>query len=187
MLRVSDKRLVFSVTGVTLLILVILPSNVSEEIRAHEVQIAGTAVLVVRDGGTHLVAGILVAAFSASATAISSVSSAVFFMLKEANAGTTFLALGLVSIAHGCRLGPVAVVGIVTGVAMCDSLCDELHKLVLEFGKFRCHSRGRRGRSGGDFTDGVHGDGMSSGWVLMRGQVCHEGGEIIVVRVELIA
>ena len=36
-LRVSGKQLVFSVTGVTLLILVILPPNLSEKIRAHKV------------------------------------------------------------------------------------------------------------------------------------------------------
>ena len=81
MLRVSGKRLVFSVTGFTLLILVILPPNVTEEIRAYKVQVVSAAVLAVRDGGTHLVARVLVAAFSASVAAISSVSPAASFML----------------------------------------------------------------------------------------------------------
>ena len=39
----------------------------------------------------------------------------------------------------------------------------------------------------GDFADGAHGGGRSSESVLMGGQVCHEGGEIIVVRLEFIA
>ena len=86
--------------------------------------------------------------------------------------GTTFLALGLGSIPGvGGRSGPVAVVGIVTVVELCVSLRVELRKLVSEFGKFGRHSGGRRGRSGGDFTDGVHGGIRSSGWFLMRGQV----------------
>ena len=188
MLRVSGKRLVFSVTGFTLLILVVLPPNVSEESRAHKVQVVGAVVLAVRDGGTHLGARVLVAAFSASVAAISFMSPAVFFMLKEADAGTTLLALRLGSIVGiGNRSGLVAVVGIVTVVAMCASLCDELRTLVSEFGKFRRHSGGRRERLGGDLSNGVHGGEKSSGWVLMRGQVCHEGGEIIAVKVEFIS
>ena len=82
MLRVSGKRLVISVTGFTLVISVIIPPNLLEEIRAHEVQVAGAAVFAVRDGYTHLVAWVLVAAFSTSVAAVGSVSPAVFFMLK---------------------------------------------------------------------------------------------------------
>ena len=122
MLRVHGKQLGFSVTGATLLILVILPPNLSEEIRAQKVQVAGATVFAVGNGCTHLVAWVLVAAFSVSVAAVGSVSPAVFFMLKEAGAGTTFLALGLGSNAHGGSLGPGALIGVVTFVAMCAIL-----------------------------------------------------------------
>ena len=46
---------------------------------------------------------------------------------------------------------------------------------------------GGGGSSDGYFTDDIHGGRGSSGWVLMGGQVCHERGKIVVVRVEFIA
>ena len=48
MLRVSGKRLFFSVLVVMFWILVILPPNFSEEIWTHEVQVSGAAILAVR-------------------------------------------------------------------------------------------------------------------------------------------
>ena len=83
-LRVSGKRFL-SITVVTLLILVILPPNFSEEIWAHKVEVAGAAVFLVRDGRTRLVARVLVAvaAFSACMVAVSSVSPAVLFVRKK--------------------------------------------------------------------------------------------------------
>ena len=59
--------------------MVILPPNFSEEIWAHKVEVAGAAVLAVRDGSTRLVARVAVAAFSAGAATVSSVSPAIFF------------------------------------------------------------------------------------------------------------
>ena len=56
----------------------------------------------------------------------------------------------------------------------------------MECGKFRRHVGGGRRSLDGYFADGVHGGGRSSGWVLMGGEVCHEDGEIIVVRLEFI-
>ena len=173
MLRVSGKSLVISFTGFTLLILSILPPNISEEIRAPKVQVASASLLAVRDGGTHLVAWVLVTAFSAGVAAIGSVGPAVFFMLEEADARTAFLALGLGSIGAsvGVRAGlvvaivvivTVVVVRIVSDVATGVGLGDELCNLVPELGKFRRHSWGRGRHSGGNFTDGVHGGGRSS-------------------------
>ena len=130
MLRVSGKRVFFSFTVVTLLILVILPSNFTEEIWAHNVEVAGEAVSAVRDGCTLLVVRVLVAAFSARVAAVSSVSPAVFFVRKKVNAGAAFLA---------SRLG-VSVRGgsVVVLVAVCATLRDELCKLVAECSKFKC-------------------------------------------------
>ena len=59
--------------------------------------------------------------------------------------------------------------------------------MVAECGKFRCYLGGGWRTLDGYFADGVHGGGRSSGWVLMGGQVCHEGDEIIVVRLKFIA
>ena len=58
------------------------------------------------------------------------------------DAGTAFLALGLVSIARGGSLGPCAMGGVGIVVALCAILCDSLCKLVLEFGKFRRYAGG---------------------------------------------
>ena len=81
--RVCGKRLCFSFTVVTWRILIILPPNFSEEIWAHKVEVAGAFVLAVRDGGTRLVARVLVAAFSARVAAVGSVSPAVFFCAER--------------------------------------------------------------------------------------------------------
>ena len=202
MLRVSVKRLIISFNRFTLLILGILPPTFLKEFRAHKIQVASASVLAVRGGGTHLVARVLVTAFSAGAVTICSISPAVFFMLDEADARTTFLALelGSIGVGVGARAGLVAkvvgtvvgvivgvVAGIVFGVATGVGFGDELCNLVLELGKFRRHSCGRWRCSDGNFTDGVQGGGRSSGWVLIRGQVRHEGGEIFQVRVEFIS
>ena len=117
MLRVSGKRLVFSVTVVTLRILVILPPNVSEEIWAPEVQVAGAVVLRSEiDGCTHLVAWVLVAAFSASVAAVTAVSPTVFIVLKKADTRAWFLASGFGSSAGS---GSVVTVGAL-GAILCD-------------------------------------------------------------------
>ena len=59
--------------------------------------------------------------------------------------------------------------------------------MVLEFDRFRRYAdRGRR-RSDGYFTDGIHSGGGSGGWVLMGGQIRHEGCKIVAVRVDFIA
>ena len=159
--------------------MVILPPNFSEEIWAHKVEVAGAAVFAVRDGYTLLMARVGVAAFSACVAAVSSVSPAVFFVRKKANAGAPFLA---------SRLGVSARGGSVVAVVLvCAILRDELCKLVVECGKFRCDVGGGWWTPDGQFADGVHGVGRSSGWILMGRQVCHEGGEIIIVRLEFIA
>ena len=90
----------------------------------------------VRDGCTHLVAWVLVAAFSASVAAVSSVSTAVFPVLKKANTGTTFLALGLGFSARGDS--------VVTVGTLCAILRDWLSQLVLQCGKSRGHAGGGR-------------------------------------------
>ena len=77
--------------------------------------------------------------------AVDSVSPAVFLMLKKADARTTSLVLRLGSIACGGRLGPVTLVGVVTAVALCAILRDELCKLASEFGKFRRYAGGEGG------------------------------------------
>ena len=119
MFRVSGKRLI-SFTVVTLLILVILPPNFSEEIRAHKVEVAGLAVLAVRDGHTHLVARISVATFSACVATVSTVSPAVFFVRKKANAGAEFLASRFgASVRGGSTLAVVALRAILR-----DELCN---------------------------------------------------------------
>ena len=70
--------------------MVILPPNYSEEIWAPEVEVAGAAVLAVRDGSTSLVPRVAVAAFSAGVAAVSSVSPAIFFVREKTNAGLAF-------------------------------------------------------------------------------------------------
>ena len=50
---------------------------------------------MVRDGCTHLVVWVLVAAFSASVAAVSSVSPAVFLVRKKVYTGASFLVSGL--------------------------------------------------------------------------------------------
>ena len=122
---------------------------------------------------------------------------AVFFMLEEADTGTTFLALGLVSIGIvvGVSAGLVVVVvvtvgavaGIIAGIATGVGLGDELCNLVQKLDKFICHSWRRLWGSGRNLTAGVQGDGRSNGWNLVRGQGCHKGSEIVVVRVEFIS
>ena len=136
MLRVSGKRLL-SFTVDTFRILVILPPNFSEEIWAHKVEVAGAAVLAVRDDGTLLVARVFVAAFSARVAAVGSMNPAVFFVRKKANAGATFLASRLR--VSACGDSVVAV------VAVCAILRDELCKLVVECGKLRCDVGGGGG------------------------------------------
>ena len=70
---------------------------------------------------------------------------------------------------------------------MCATLRDDLCNLVAGCGKFNCDIGGGWRTPDRYFADGVHGGRRSSEWVLMEGQVCHESGETIVVRLEFIA
>ena len=67
---------------------------------------------------------VLVAAFSASVTAVSSMSPAVFLVLKKKDTRTTFLASGLGSNARVGSSGPGALGGVVAVVSLCAILCD---------------------------------------------------------------
>ena len=135
---------------------------------------------MVRDGGAELVARVLVAAFSAGVTTISSMGPALLFVVEETSAGTVFLAFRLVpTVAVAVTTGLVAVVvsavvaaggGVDLG-GMTSVLGDEQCNLfAAELGNFYCHGWVRVECGDGHFADSVPA-GRCYGGGLMRRQV----------------
>lgn len=93
------------------MLLVIFPFGILEEIGVNKIEESGASVPAIGNGGTHLVAGFPVSAFTASVAAVCSVRPAVFFVVVvEADTGTTS--------AFGCEVTvsvPVALAIVVVG------------------------------------------------------------------------